>query len=511
MMRLIPLILSLLSAALLFSGCAGEEKVDALDAGTPRGEGIVVRVSGMLNAGAEGEPERGRMRLHFNLGEAVVTEKVWLELTTEGVDIGEGPGNKEFDLAPGLYSARVSYVEGSHVDKAKGVLSALRVHAGMTSDYKVYLDVAIGRLHMDFTQVDRTGQRVSIAEQVQLAVHRAGDQQGTPVWEGLATEVVALAAGSYDIKAGLPGKDGTAIVEWVRDVAIDGGMEVTKRIIEVESDDTGVRIDVFNFSADVNSKSHVAFFPPDADLRRAVARHTGKGGQVLPVSPGTYDVLIRYAPSTEVEGDRLLEDLVVPPDGLRLQVDLEQELGILRLSVFDGERSVSDQVNMIVKRSGADRVAGLSVLDAVGVGEHYIAAGTYDIYLEYQPSKGDKKRVALEAVTISSGAVWEQRFEAKATRWLPAPARLPTEPLRPINWSPPPPRELVFGKNNAADDDDSAPSETGSAGDDVDSGRPDVPQSEEATEPPAELPVLKSEVPVHERGEAPSVPPSEGP
>jgi hypothetical protein len=506
--------LSFLSAALLIVGCGGDEAAELPDAGDPRGEGIVGRVSGMLKDGQGVEPERGRMRLEFNLGEAVVTEKVWLELTTEGVDIGEGPGNKEFDLSPGLYSARVSYVEDSHVDKAKGVLSALRVHAGMISDYKVYLDVPIGRLQMDFTQLNRTGKRVSIAEQVPLAVHRAGDQQGIPVWEGLATEAVVLAAGSYDIRAALPGKDGIAIVEWIRDVAIVGGMVVTNRTVEVESEDTGVRIDVFNFSADVNGKAHVAFFPPDADLRRAVARYTGKGGQVLPVAPGTYDVLVRYAPSSEIEGDRLLEDLVVPTEGaLRLQVDLEQELGMLRLSVFDGDRSVSDQVNMIVRRSGADRVAGLSVLDAVGVGEHHIGAGTYDIYLEYQPSSGKKKRVTLEGVTIASGAVWEQRFEAEATRWLPAPARLPTEPLRSIHWSPPPPPALVSedDDDSASDDDDSASDDTAKAGDDHGSARPAAAQSAEPTEKPADPPVVKGGVPEHERGEAPTAPPSGGP
>jgi hypothetical protein len=503
-MRTIPLMLMCLGAALLLASCGGEEAVDEVDAGDPSGVGIVARVSGMLQDSAGAEPSRGRVRLQFILGDAVVTDSVWLELTTQGVDIGEGPGSKEFDLAPGLYSARVSYVEASHLKKEKGVLSGLRVHPGKTSDYKVYLDVPIGRLRMDFTQLGRGGETISIAEQVQLAVHKAGDQQGTPVWEGLATEVVALSAGTYDVKAGLPGKDGSAIVEWIRNVTVAGGMALTERTIEVQSEEAGVRIDVFNFSADVNARSHVAYFSPDADLRRAVARYTGKGGDVLPVAPGTYDVLVRYAPSTEVQGDRLLEDLVVPRVGaLRLQIDLEQELGVLRLSVFDEEKSVSDQVNMIVKRSGADRVAGLSVLDAVGVGEHYIPAGTYDIYFDYQPPMGKRKRVALKGVTITTGAVWEQRFEARATRWLPAPARLPTEPLRPINWSPPPPPEV------AADDDDSA----ATSDDDDSAATDDDDDSSVSRQPPTDEPsdtVIEGEVPPHERSEVPSAPLSEG-
>ena len=186
-MRLIPLMLSFLSAALMVSGCTGEEEVEVPGAGSPTGEGIVVRVSGMLKDGRAAGSEHGRLRLKFNLGEAVVSEKVWLELTAEGVEVGEGPGSKEFDLSPGLYSGRVSYVEDGHVEKGKGMVSGLRIHAGKTSDYKVYLDVPVGRLHMDFTQLGSTGESVSIAEQVQLAVHRAGEQQESPVWEGLAT------------------------------------------------------------------------------------------------------------------------------------------------------------------------------------------------------------------------------------------------------------------------------------------------------------------------------------
>lgn len=504
MMRLIPLMLSFLSAALMVSGCTAEEEVEVPDIGSPTGEGIVVRVSGVLKEGQAAGSEQGRLRLKFNLGGSVVSEKVWLELTAEGVEVGEGPGNKEFDLSPGLYSGRVSYLEDGHVEKAKGVVSGLRIHAGKTSDYKVYLDVPIGRLHMDFTQLGRTGERVSIAEQVQLAVHWADEQQGSPVWEGLATEVVILTAGKYDIKAGLPGKDGTVLVQWIQDVTIAGGMALTERTIEVESEATGVRIDVFNFSADVNEKSHVAFFPPDADLRRAVARHTGRGGHILPVEPGIYDVLVRYAPSTELQGDRLLEDLVVPAEGaLRLQIDLEQQLGLLRVSVLDGGRNVSDQVNMIVRRAGADRVAGLSVLDSVGVGEHYIAAGTYDIYFEYHPTGRAKKRVALEGVIIGSGAVWEQLFEAKETPWVPAPARLPSEPLRSIHWSPASSPAAVLVEDSVSDDE-------GSAGDDDDSGRPATAQRASPAEKSTEG-VIKGEVPEHERAEAPAVPPSEGP
>jgi hypothetical protein len=140
------------------------------------------------------------------------------------------------------------------------------------------------------------------------------------------------------------------------------------------------------------------------------------------------------------------------------------------------------------------------VLDSVGVGEHYIAAGTYDVYFEYHPASGAKQRVALEGVIIGSGAVWEQRFEAKAMPWLPAPARLPSAPLRSIHWSPAPSPEVVLVEGSASDDDDSA-------GDDDDSGRPATAQpAEKSTER-----VIKGEVPEHERAEAPAVPPSEGP
>jgi hypothetical protein len=521
-MRLTPLALLILGSSLWVLACGDEEVVVVPDAGDPTGEGIVTKVSGIVLERAGTDPAAGVLNLKFVLGDEDVTKNVWLELSSGGIDVLEGPGSQQFELSPGLYSARVSYREDSHVEKAKGLLSGLKVNVGLTSSYKIYLDVPLGRLRMNFTQLSNSGETVSIADQIQLAVHRSGDQQGVPVWLGSATDSVALSVGTYDVKASLPGKAGVAIVEWYKGISIQGGMALTERTIAVESASGGVRIDVFNFSADVNSRSHVAFFRAGVDLRRAVARTTGMGGQVLPVEPGTYDVLVRYAPSTEVQEDLLIEGLVVPADGdgVRLQIDLERELGVLRISAFHGERNVSEWVNMIVKQSGADRVAGLSVLDVVGVGEHYIPAGTYDIYFEFHQPEGAKKRFALPSVTIVSGAIWEQRFDAAASSWLPSPARAPVEPLRPINWLPPPlPEPPGNDDDSAVDDDDSAKgagvddddSAKISAADDDDSARaPEAPDVGTTPGAASDDPVRKGSVPEHERAEAPSSPPVEG-
>ena len=101
--------------------------------------------------------------------------------------------------------------------------------------------------------------------------------------------------------------------------------------------------------------------------------------------------------------------------------------------------------------AGADKVASSSVLEGQG-GRHVIAAGIYDLYVEFTPAEGDKVSHAFRAIELTNGNVWAQSFDAaNAADWVAAPVQRPAAPLRPIDWKP-----TGDDDDSAGDDDDSA-------------------------------------------------------
>jgi hypothetical protein len=80
----------------------------------------------------------------------------------------------------------------------------------------------------------------------------------------------------------------------------------------------------------------------------------------------------------------------------------------------------------------------------------------------------ERRTDALPGITIANGAVWEQRFDAAAPQWVPAPAKLPATALRPIDW-----QEEARPVNGAAGDDDD------SSGDDDDSAAKEGPEADD--------------------------------
>lgn len=448
-------------AAALLVGCGGEEDGPAttVDAGAPLGEGIVKSIEGAVTA-EEGLAEgQGRMVLDVFHGDRAVNRKVKVEIAADAArdtSVAKGEGNQEFDLGPGLYFATIQYSEGGAGEPMTGTVAGLKVNAGSTSKYSVVLEAPVGLLQLKFTRSDGPGRpAVGIDEEIALAIYPEGGDRSAPVWEGKGGESVPLPVGTYDAKATYDSGKGLPTVEWYEGLEIASGLARTKRELHLDLDSSGVRIDAFNFSSDVNSATQVYFFNPGAQVEQATAKAAGKAGESIAVDPGVYDILVVFTPSAnnpDLQGRVKLREFEVPErEGVRRPIDLQLQLAEIRLSVVNGEEDVSDRAELMVKKSGADKIASSSVLEGQG-GRHVLAAGTYDLYVDFTPAEGDKVSHAFRGIEMTNGNVWNQAFEASnAGDWVATPVQRPAAPLRPIDWKP-----TGDDDDSGGDDDDSA-------------------------------------------------------
>ncbi len=464
----------------LSPGCGGDDDgpTTEADAGAPLGEGIVKEVAGSVEALDGAAEGKGELLLDIFHGDRAVNKKVKVRLSKDGArdeEVALGEGNQEFALEPGLYFAQLTYKESDEIDPMEGSVAALKVNAGHLTKYNVVLEAPIGLLQLRFTRSDGPGRPpVKIDEQIELSVYPSGGDRSSPVWSGQGGTWIPLATGSYDAKAVYD--DGTELptIEWYEGLELAAGLARTKREVHLDLDASGVRVDAFNFSSDINAATHVYFFNPGANVEQATAKKDGPAGESIPVDPGTYDLLLVYSPSNDnpdLQGRKKLEDFVVPErGGVRRPIDLELEIATLKITVKNGEEDVGESVELQVKRAGADSVAGSSVMESVGVGEHVVEAGMYDIYLIYEPPDGEQTRQAFRNVELSNGTLWEQTFQATDSTWGAVDPIRPAAPLRPIDWVPP----KGDDDDSGADDDDSGPdkAEEGAGGDEAGGDEP---------------------------------------
>jgi hypothetical protein len=463
-----------LSALTVIVGCScggGDDTADAtVDTGTPLGEGIVKEVTGSLAEVQGGAAEgKGELLLDVFHGDRAVNKKVKVSLARNDareVPAGKGEGNQAFGLDAGLYFASIRYSEGELARDMEGTIAGLKVNPGKVSKYVVQLEAPVGLLQMKCMRTDGPGRpNVKVDEETTLEVFAAEGDRSTPVWSGTAGGSIPLPVGSYRVKATYDGGSELPTIEWYPGIEIAAGMAKTvKDDCLFDLDSSGVRIDAFNFSFDVNGSTQVYFFNPGANVEQATAKASGPAGENIPVSPGAYDVLIVYVPSADnpdLQTRKKLEDFEVPErGGVRRQVDLVMELGEIMVQVKDGDDDVSERVEMRVKRAGADPIASSSILEIQGVGQQFLEAGTYDIYLDYEPSEGDPIKQAFQGVELGTGFVWRQEFDVQQASWLAKEVERPATPWRPLDWKEPSSDDDDSG---GADDDDSAGGEAAPA------------------------------------------------
>lgn len=453
--------LALLGSIALAAGChcgGGDAPAAAIDVGAPLGQGIVTGVAGALAEAVDVSEGKGQLLLDVFHGDRAVNRKVKVTIAhdeSRETPAGKGEGNQAFELDPGLYFVTIVYSESELVKDLEGTIAGLKVNAGHTSTYTVHLEAPVGLLHMRCSRTDGVGRpEVNIDAQVTLSVFPAGGDRSTPLWQGLAGDSIPLPTGTYDVKATFDGADGP-MTEWYQSLVIAAAMGKTIPRCLFDLDTTGVQIDAFNFSSDVDDRSMVYFFNPGANVQQATARASGKAGEQIPVEPGEYDVLVVFQPSVDnldLQGSRLLSGFVVPDrGGVRRQLDMELELGVVEVKVTDGAEDVSERVEIVVKRAGADPVAGMSLLESVGVGQHWLEAGTFDIYLTYEKADGTKKSESFRGVELPNGARWAQTFDSQEAAWIAQEVRRPAAPLHAIDW-----RDPALQDDDSADDDDSA-------------------------------------------------------
>jgi hypothetical protein len=360
------------------------------------------------------------------------------------------------------------YTQNEELGSFEGALAGLEVRAGQVSRYKVQITVPIGLLVVRFMLEDRKKQQADISTDVQMALYRAAADPSLvkPVWEGTAGQELMLPKGKYQARASYaPGKDQGEVVEWYRGIEVGATLTRTEKVIVIKPQPLGVRVDAYNYSRDVNAGTNVFFFSEGADMSRAIARARGPAGKVIQVpsqiTPGKYDVLLLYQPSPMTNPDLRVEKVIkgfeIPaePQVLRLPYDLQTPLGGIRMKVMDREEDVSSSIELRVMRGGADPNAATPALEEFGVSEHFVPAGTYDIYLKWKAGDGTSGKHQFIGVQLGNGYLWEQNFERSAETWDAVPARVPLEPLRPITWVPP-----GDDDDSAGDDDDSAAAAT---------------------------------------------------
>ncbi len=445
-------------------GCGGGDggaPAVPLSAGSPAGEGIVTAITGSV-VPKEGLTEgQGSLRFDVSHTDRLVNKSVDIEIKdAAGTVVATVQGNEQMDLAAGSYSAAVSYDENERLNGYKGSVTGLVVHAGHETGYKIGVEAPFGLLRMRFSDGEE-----SLSEKTTLTVYRANDNPELvvgPAWSGPATELVMLAADSYQVKAVYQPDSGGAITEWHRPIEVRGALARTEKDIVMELDITGLRVDAFNFGRDVNRKSRVYLYAEGADIEFAVAKFQGKAGEAIPADPGSYDVRVVYTPSDSAlnfVGDKTLRGVKVSAGlGSRIQADVELPLATLRLKVLDGDIDVSDKAEIRVMRTGADKDAASPLVDELGVGSHPVPIGKADITIRAVNKEGSTPRSeTFRAVELLNGWSWEQTFALGDTTWEAEEALKPTEPPRPITW-------VVEG-----DDDDSAGDDDDSAGDDDDS------------------------------------------
>ena len=456
--------LMLLVGVTLFSlaGCGGGDETPAvpLDAGSPTGDGIVKTIAGSVRAMDGATEGEGGLQFEISHTDRLVNKGATLEFRdAAGNASGKVKGNAVINLPAGVYTASLVYDENERLKGYKGSLTGLVVHSGSQTEYKVGVEAPIGILMMRFS--DGTN---SLNDDVKLTIFRSVDDPELvvgPVWSGPAGQSVMLPVDSYQVRAVYSPSKGAPITEWHRDISVQPALARTEREVVLELDLTGLRVDAFNFSKDVNDATRVYVYAEGADVQFAVAKFQGKAGEAIPADPGLYDVRVVYTPSASemrFVGDKTMEGVKVNAGlGTRMQVDLALPQGNLNVKVVEGEVDLSEKTEIRVMRTGADSEAASPLVDELGVGRHPLPVGKADINLRVLNAAGEVRAQTFKGVELQNGWTWEQTFDTNDTPWSAVPALKPANPPQTVSWNP------------AGDDDDSAGDDDDSAGDDDDS------------------------------------------
>jgi len=378
----------LLFLTVLLPACGGDDGSPAgpVTAVTPLGAGIVAEVSGSVeHLGKEDPGTDGILLVDVFHTDRAINQKVKVKIYPEGGGgaLASAGGNEDITVPAGNYRAAIVYDESELAGGYKGSISGLVVTAGYRSRYRVKVEAPVGLLRMQFQQPDGPMRPpVKINDKVTLAVFKGGEDPDLSgvLWSGPAGSWIALPEGTYQCRAtfAVPGQPST--VEWYRDLTVAGSLARNDQDIQLAFDDSGVRVDAFNFGRDVNDHTTVYFFNPGANVEQAVAKMSGPAGQVAHVSPGRYDLWVVYQPAVddpELIGTSFLANLEVPDrGGVRRQIDLEMPLATLDLHVKNGAADLSDNAELRVMRAGADREAASPIVDDVGLKRQPIPVGT---------------------------------------------------------------------------------------------------------------------------------------
>ena len=396
-----------------------------LDAGSPRGDGIVRAAAGWVEEEAEAKAGEGLLLIDAELEGRPLGETVRVEvLDAQGVVVAEGVSGASIATNPGEWTARLTYRESDSSGEHVGTVTGLRTHVAHRSRYRTRVDLAVGFLDTRFL-VDA----VDVSREVVLRgwPPRADREASPPAWTGPGGAGLALPAGQWFVVAEYDdGRHAATRLDLGRlEVPAQHGRVSRKKSLqqgeELNPTGPGMDIEVSNFGEEVSGQTEIYVYRAGDDVRHATAVAAGRGAYYFDVPAGSYDVRLVFRPSNlsdDVVGEKTVTGLrVTEATVLRTKVDIGFAYSTLDVLVTLDDADVSDKVRIVVIGPGASFEGANRVLDGYLGHEHVIVSGTYDIYLVFDSPEGEVRR-HFSMVDLKQGRLWKQRFSMNDAEWI---------------------------------------------------------------------------------------------
>jgi hypothetical protein len=173
--------------------------------------------------------------------------------------------------------------------------------------------------------------------------------------------------------------------------------EVAAKVLDKEAGDKTkglIKVKVFEGGIDVNDTTKVEVWKPGADPEEARAATDGWANRDIDVSPGTWDLRLRYDEGALCRADGWIRGVAVEAGKLwKAEATLAAPMQYVKIAATLDGKDTEDNTKVDVFRAGAD-MEEQRPLDGFWTSRKIpVAAGTYDLRLRYEKDKVTAKKV----------------------------------------------------------------------------------------------------------------------